>query len=222
MPDIGFGVSIKGRLLEALRAIPPDYQAFIRSGFADLRDLGPELRNIVFEKLRSAPAYPSNLELEPLVAQLGSEPGETRAILAAARLILGIVAYRDDSPQDVVSAAVEAGVLEQNDAAAILELATDWARDRRELRKSLDESSLQHALLPSLSRIELRVDIRLAFSEGKISSAVPVALVYIDTDATDAQLWFQMSMSQVAALESKLAEIRKQLASASEAAGKLI
>ncbi len=221
MPEIGFGISSKGSLLEALSTIPSDYQAFLREGFSRLSTLDVHKRSALLAAVRDAAPYPSNIELEPITSMLGLETGEAAPLVSACRMLLGILSFRNDSPAEVVSAATAAKIMRAEDGAALTAFAEVVAHNRADLRKSLTTSSLQHVLLPSLARFDVKVDLRLEFTEGKLSGAAPVALVFIDTDSNDGELYFQMTRSQLVALESKLKKALEELGHAEEVAKKL-
>ena len=204
MAEIGYGVSTTGSLLQALSAIPSDYRGYFRDGFSRLARLKRDLWPTLIKALEDAAPYPSNIELDPILDSLGLEGTAGTALLNATRFILGVITLRDDSPGDVVAAACESQLLDAADRDAITEFSELVARTRSELRKSLSVGTLSHAIFPSLLLFEVKVDLRLDFAEGKVTTAAPILIAHIDTDASEKELWFQMTYSQLVALEQKL------------------
>ena len=222
MPEIGFGIPSKGSLLEALAAIPPDYQGYLRGGFGRLSTLDASKRTALLSTVRQAAPYPSNIELEPIAAMLGLNSTESSSVVSACRLLLGALSFRSDSPKEFVDAAIQAGILDSKDSPAIGEFAEVIASKRAEFRRNLTTSSLQHELLPSLARVDFKIDVRVEFQGGKLTAVAPVALVYIDTDSDSRDIWFQMTRPQLLALEAKLKQASEELARAEEVAQKLL
>jgi len=66
MAQIGYGVPTKGTLKEALEAIPEDFRAYFRTGFAQLAKRDPKVWADIARISRSSSARPSHLEWEPL------------------------------------------------------------------------------------------------------------------------------------------------------------
>src|SRR5437764_570596 len=107
MAEAGFGISSHEQLLDSLRTMPAEYQAIMRTGFADLGALDEKTQRIVLEKVRTVAPFPSSVELDPIVAELGLERGAARGVVAAARLLTGLVSSRDEDPEEIVSVAVQ-------------------------------------------------------------------------------------------------------------------
>jgi len=65
--------------------------------------------------------------------------------------------------------------------------------------------------LPSLDTFDISVDLRLRFKDEQIQDAVSVAVVHLDTDATNRELWFQMTRGDVELVIEKLNSTLKQM-----------
>lgn len=222
MPGIGFGVPSKGTLKEALGEIPSDFRGYFRAGFSGLTKV--ETRNwpgILAVSQLPAPVV-VGLELEQAAADLGVDTEELLRLATAARLLLGILAFRTESVADFTAAATDLGILDSKDVPRISEFAETAAKDRQALKQALLASSLQSELLPSLTQFEVKIDVRLDFEKEKVTNAVPVTLVHIDTDSSEKELWFQMTPSQVEGLAAKLQQVVKQLKEAEQLAKKLV
>jgi hypothetical protein len=221
MADIGFGVSSKGTLEEALAVIPAEYQGYLRAGFGRLAALDEKKWDALLSTIRDSAPYPSEIELEPIRGSLSLESSDASALVSACRILMGILSFRGESPSEVIHAAVEAKILDTKNEARISAFAEMAARDRPGLKQSLIASSLQHQVLPSLAQFEVRIDLRLQFAGGKISAAAPVAVAWLDTDSMDTELWFQMTRPQIVALEAKLQRAREEIDLAEQATRKL-
>ena len=63
---------------------------------------------------------------------------------------------------------------------------------------------LANAVLPSLARFDVTVDLRIRFENGQAREFVPVALAHIDTDADNTEFWFQLTRADITILLEKL------------------
>jgi hypothetical protein len=216
MPSVGLGVSSKGPLKEALGALPEDFKPFILLGFASLAKLdGAAWRQVISLAQTSSPAA-AQLELSSAADELKLDTSQVSKIVVAARLLLGVISFRDESPADFAAVATEVGILRPEDAPKILEFGNLAVGSGQDIKRQIEASELQNSLLPSLRRFETRIDVRLDFSDGKPTAAAPVALVYVESDAPDGNFWFQMTPTQTRLLAKKLGDASRELAAAEE------
>lgn len=75
---------------------------------------------------------------------------------------------------------------------------------RSELKKESDLAKLQNVVLPTLTEFDLTLDARLEISDGAVTCGVPVVIAYVDTDAEDQLVWFQMNEERVRELRDEL------------------
>lgn len=136
------------------------------------------------------------------LALMASEP--TRA--AAPSTIQGLVA---------------AEIMRADDAQVAGELLKALLRGTPEIQDTFRRAAMSGELLPALAEFETVVDVRLSFKEGDaVELAVPVLLVHIDTDASNRELWFQMSKKQVQKAIDDLTKALSQIQAAESWAAK--
>jgi hypothetical protein len=68
---------------------------------------------------------------------------------------------------------------------------------RERLAKAMARNRLANVVLPSLSDFSITVDLRLQFTNDKVDTFVPVAIVNMDTDGENNRLWCQLSRADV-------------------------
>ena len=83
----------------------------------------------------------------------------------------------------------------------------------------MSRRSLVNAVLPSFDGFESVLDVRIGEGEQK-GVAVPVAIAFLDTDARDEQLWFQLTKEDVQEL-IELNALLKRFEAADELVAKI-
>ena len=82
---------------------------------------------------------------------------------------------------------------------------------RAALDRAMARNQLANAVLPSLARFDVTVDLRIRFENEKLQEFVPVALAHIDTDADNTEFWFQMSRADITVLLDKLTKCAREM-----------
>ncbi len=82
---------------------------------------------------------------------------------------------------------------------------------RGDLEKSISRRRLAASVLPALDFFDVAVDLRFRFKDAKVEDAVPVAVVRIDTDAFNQQMWVQLALEDVDDVIRKLEQARVQM-----------
>jgi hypothetical protein len=85
---------------------------------------------------------------------------------------------------------------------------------RAGVRQLLTRSQLSAVVLPVLTSFDITVDIRLGFEEGQVATALPVAVVHMDTDSAGQEVWFQINQRQ---LERTIKDLNNALKEIQEA-----
>jgi hypothetical protein len=93
---------------------------------------------------------------------------------------------------------------------------------RAALDKAMARNQLASAVLPSLDRFDVTVDLRIRFENEKAQEFVPVALAHIDTDADNTEFWFQLSRADIAMLLEKLNKCLREMELGEELLNKAI
>ena len=112
---------------------------------------------------------------------------------------------------DFASAGVESGTLAEADVAGVTRFGEVIVGSRAELQEQRDVAQLQDAVLPTLMKFELALDARVQVSEETVIRVVPVALAYVDTDAENQVIWFQMDEATVRDLRDRLTSMLDEI-----------
>jgi hypothetical protein len=213
MSDIGYGVSSTGSLEDAIKAMPTDLRSYVRSGFNILATLDPKVWGQLVTAVRATTPYPNSLELRPLEDALSIDRNRLDALVTATRVLLSIAAFRDDDLDEIIRASAAAKVLDASGGPAVRSFLENAISDRRSLRRDLQSTTLQHSILPTLIAFDVAVDLRLGFEENtsQLAVAAPVAVVHIDTDTSEKEVWFQMSRAQLESLHDRLTTVLSRL-----------
>ena len=104
--------------------------------------------------------------------------------------------------QNLVSAgefvqAARGSIFEPASEAAAHAIAELVISQRERLAKAMARNRLANVVLPSLSDFSVTVDLRLQFTNDKVDTFVPVAIVNMDTDGENNRLWCQLSRADI-------------------------
>ncbi len=126
------------------------------------------------------------------------------AVGLATMLVVVFSAGPRVSVSDLLEAAAGLDIFRAEQHAAVRKLAEIAQSYRQKAKTRLAENETARAVLPSLTRFVVTVDLRLAFDGDQVSSSVPVLLAYIATDARDQHLWLQLTKQQTETLIADL------------------
>ena len=70
---------------------------------------------------------------------------------------------------------------------------------------------LANVVLPSLVQFETTVDLRIQFDNEKPKDFVSIAVVHIETDAENTEIWCQLSRFQIETILDKLKNTLKEM-----------
>jgi len=182
-------------LADALARAPRAFREQAQKGFRVLAGVGREhygeIVDAVMRTLQNRqPA------LEELGRSLCLPTDQMSGLLAAAMIIVPLLANRG-TPEEFSSEATKAGFLPTDVAQAIVPFAQSVFEKRAELGRIMRRAALPSQVLPYLADVEIVVDVRMDFEDQEVYEAVPVAMLHIDTDANNTEIWFQASKSQM-------------------------
>lgn len=196
MATFHFPLGTERPLAEMFADIPAHVKSYLKGGFDILAKVSEahlgELVKTVSESFRSHYA----ISPVQLASQLNLSTEQASALLAATSLLAMALSSREEPVEEVVQAAIQAGLLENSHKDAALRFSSSIT-DRQALKQALDRSRVSSEILPSLIDFETTVDMRLSFDKNEIKFAVPVALVHLDTDANNQEVWFQLNKKEV-------------------------
>ena len=190
--------------------IPKSARNFLKKGFSVVARLYPKYAEVL--PSIAVESVVSGAEPEPsdVGAKLGINLDDARALLGAISFLAVIAsAGEKDAVPQTMDALVSAQMLEKDSQGPITSLLTVLQSERTRVSGAVRRSALSSRLLPSLTDLELMIDVRVEFEKDQVGLAVPVLLVHVDTDAAHEELWFQMNKRQV---EKAVDDLKQALA----------
>jgi len=211
MGSFSFPISSAAAIPEMFNDMPSTIKAYLKEGFVVLARVIDRHIETLVPLAAQAVQTPYKVDEDELALQLGIPSKDAGHLLSAVSLLTAVVSGGGDTPEQIVSAAVEANLIPQEARNAAAAFATALVPRRDTLKRTLDVSRLAARVLPSLTSFDVAVDVRLSFEKGKPKLAVPVAVAHLDTDAEGGEIWFQMQKTDVEKLVEDLGRTLKEM-----------
>jgi hypothetical protein len=170
-------------LASRLASYPKEALPFFNRGFAVAGKISEEARKLVLQELL-ANFRRGARTVRPSIFRSITElhRGDAELLASVYSVVIGLLSDTRSKPEEFVSSAK--GVLfEPPHEAAARWIAESVHAYREDIRAAVSTAQLAGEVLPSLNEFEVAVDLRVRVAEGKITAGVPVALLFIDTDA---------------------------------------
>ncbi|HLW90272.1 MAG TPA: hypothetical protein VKS78_03080, partial [Roseiarcus sp.] len=180
-------------LARRLAGYPKDALSFFEKAFAAAASVPEETRRLIFnevvENLKRGNRRLDGSVLGPLT-HLSEREAERLASVYS--VVIGLLSESSATPEDFVAHAK--GVLfapAQEDIAKLI--ATSVCEARPGIRGIVDRAQLAGEVLPSLYSFDIAIDVRVRVVDGKVQTFIPVAVMHIDSDVDDVDLFIQMT-----------------------------
>ena len=197
---------------EFLENLTNQAQHVVRRGFSSLANISPDNWEYTLTASLSAMEMPDSIGAERLAAKLGcSEDDAVSIVNAVGLLATALSAYPKSSPEDFVEAAVATKVIKEESRDRLLKFSNFAASQRDKIDSEITGRALASEVLPSLSRFDVTIDVRLRFEKDSVARSRPVAVVHLDTDSEGQLIWFQVNQMQLERIIEKLTEARRRL-----------
>src|SRR5437879_708719 len=195
-----------GDLAAVFVEIPPNIRRYIVEGFKTMARLDTSaMDDLVSFALSTLSDIPTDRELEDLAKKLGITSKDAPSVLSAVSFVINAISERSESGDEFVSEACKAGVLESADTKNVKRVTELALANREAIKNQIAQEQLASDVLPSLAYFESAIDLRMSFEDrSHIAQVTPVAVVHIDTDAVDQEIWFQMSLTQAERMVKEL------------------
>lgn len=176
----------------------------LRSGLAMVAKLEEQEQRKLLAWARAP--RPSGLygDSHSLISETGVEEEYADRVRMAVVMMVGSIGGSSISSEEFVNAGMESGALTEEEVPGIKRFADAIIDNRAELKRDNDRAKLQNSVLPTLLEFELSLDARVQIYDGDIDYAVPVVVAYLDTDAENQVVWFQMNEERVLEIRDKL------------------
>jgi hypothetical protein len=148
--------------------------------------------------------------IDGLRASLGLSASDISSVFAAAMLMIPFVG-EGVTTAEFSDAATTAKLIDSEFVAKLKTFFDAFVAQAKPVAEAIKRSSVSDQVLPSFYEMDIAVDMRLAFSGDKVDIAVPVAVLHVDTDAEDRQIWFQCSKQQLAFIRDDIDDALKKM-----------
>ncbi|WP_158812509.1 hypothetical protein [Methylocapsa sp. S129] len=198
--------SPKEELARRLAIYPEGALPFFDSGFAVAALLTNEIRKLVLaEVIDNLKRGSRNLSGSALrgITKLSERDNEQLASVYS--VIIGLLSESSATPDDFVAAAK--GILFTPPHEDIAKsIADSICSAQSEIADMVGRAQLAGEVLPSLAAFDIVVDVRIRVIDGEIKTSIPVAILHVDTDAADQELWVQLSRGDIEETIRKLSK----------------
>ncbi len=196
---------------EAIAGVPESLQRTARKGFAVASSISPEERKTFLDLLnRTMVSGAATVDLDVLSGITDLTSRDAGSVLSAFSVLVGLLGRGKFGVEELVQGARDV-LFAVDDEPVVRAVAASIAEGRGEWKRAVEQRSLAAETLPALTAFEVSVDLRLGFKNNDIEDAVSVALIHLDTDANNQEVWLQMTRGDVQTVIEKLNNTLKQM-----------
>jgi hypothetical protein len=148
--------------------------------------------------------------VDELKTTLGISKNDAGSVFSAAMVVVPLF----DQPttvDDFLEAATKTRLIDPSLAAKLRPFVNRVASHQQQIATAIKKATLTDQVLPSFMDMDVAVDMRIGFLDGRVDVAVPIALIHIDTDANDQELWFQCSKQQMLLIKDDIEAALKKM-----------
>jgi hypothetical protein len=139
------------------------------------------------------------LPVEALKSIPGLGKAESGQISTAYTVAMGLLGESVATADDFVEAA-RGKLFDPEDEGSARAIAGAICDLRGDIKVVLASAELAGSVLPSFMSLDTSLDVRMKFADGKLLTAAPVVVAYLDTDANGEEIWFQMTKGDIEGL----------------------
>jgi hypothetical protein len=185
------------RLSREIAELPARATVATRQGFAIASALSEIDRQKAVElMLASVQRSRAGFDTEAVSNELNLPRRDAGRLMTALSVTLGLLSDNVASLEEFAQAARDT-IFEAASEPAVRAIADIIIRERPTLAKAMARHQLAAEVLPSLVEFDVTVDLRIRFNDDKADEFVSVAVVHIDTDGNNQELWLQLSKSDI-------------------------
>lgn len=209
------------KMSEAIASIPDHVKPMIASGFRIVSSMPLEnAEKLLRFAIQDYTDRTDTLSKDGREAEFDLPRAEFWRAASALVPLVGILLESEGRAEEFIDAARSTNLVDESSHQRILSLATVVVADRGRSALIERQVRLGAAVLPSFDKVEYVTDIRVRVRDGKLES-VPVAIVHLETDARDQQLWFQLTKRQLQVLLDMLKQAEADMLVVEAAAAKI-
>jgi len=201
-------------LKRRLSAYPTDAHMFFKQGFSAAARLSDEVRGkVVDELVANFRRGKRRVDGSTLRSMTGLSSLDSERLMSAYSLLIGLLSEAEVSLDDLVEAGRDV-IYFPEDGASMLAILKPINEGLGEIDAAVQRAQLAGRVLPSFQRMEVVIDLRLQFADGKVKHHIPVAVAYLKTDVATEDMWFQMSRGDVEDTIKSLNEVLSNMIAA--------
>lgn len=205
---------------EILSQMPQSAKAIVQNGFSVVARLPEPAHSVLLQSVLESAGQRGTANEKHLAKTLNISVDEATSAVAALGLLSALTSTGDQTPENVFQAMIDAGIISDSMKPAAQRLLPKIAQLKPSVAKAVTRQRLTDAVLPSFDDFDAEVDIRIGGKEHA-GLAVPVAVAFLDTDARDQRLWFQLTKQDVEGLIEELNDLLKRFKEAEELIARL-
>jgi hypothetical protein len=136
-------------------------------------------------------------------------------LTATLSMTIGLLTETDASAEEFVEAA-RGKIFDPAHEGIALALAAAIVSRRPGLNDSLGRRRLAISVLPYLTQFEITVDLRIRVENEQVEDGVALAIVHIDTDSNNQELWMQLTRLDIENIQAKLTDALNKMTMAEQ------
>jgi hypothetical protein len=210
MADVNVS-EVVNQLSEEISALPTRASVATRQGFAVASAL-PEInrQKAVELMLSSVRSSRAGFDTESVSNETNLSLRDAGRLMTALSVTLGLLSENVASSEEFVQAG-RGTIFDAASEPTVRAIADIIIRERPTLAKEMARHQLAAEVLPSLAQFDVTVDLRVRFNNDKADEFVSVAVVHIDTDGNNQELWLQLSKSDITTMLDKINKAAREM-----------
>jgi hypothetical protein len=151
------------------------------------------------------------IPIAPIARALGMPNSQAAELVTAMSLVSGLLGSEGYSAEDVLTGG-ESQLFDTSNATVARAIVVSILQHAgKSFQSDFERRTLATENLPSLTSFDVTVDLRLKIENEEVKDGVPVAIVHIDTDAANRELWLQLTRGDVKTLIDTLTDAQKRM-----------
>ena len=205
-------ISTTGKLDDALRRMPKGIQDHFSQGLVLISSLPTsKMIDVINDILADIEAGGGAVEPKDISEKFDFSEEDSSSIGFSLAILTTIVTEQKETIDEISSSLLEYNILPKENIEFLNTVISEIEKNKNSLKNSLDNQELGVRVLPSLTGIDIVVEMRFDFEKTDIKRSIPIAIAYIATDSARHQLWVQLTKADIAKLIRQLTEISEQM-----------
>ena len=197
--------------IDSAFTVPANIRESLRSGLTVIANLDKQHSEKLLAWARAPRAHGLYGDNSSFVSETGLSEHHADRVRIAVVMMVGSLRNSSITAEEFIEAGLASSTFTQAEVPGLKRFAELIIGARPELKKEGDLAQLQDIALPTLIEFDLTLDARVQISDGAVSHGVPVVIAYVDTDAEDQLVWFQMNETRVRELRDKFSTMLDQI-----------